>query len=132
MLAAAVVLAAAPTAALGEPWYLLLPPFGAPFGPRAVEVADDAPLNQWIRIQSFESAAACSTGRDDVLAQGSEDMKRVAKLSPRPADWQDRFMKVILERKRAVNSLCVSSADPRLTPAARGRQDSDGAKPAGR
>ena len=102
------------TVVASQNWYLVAPPLSAPFGPRAIEVADEAPLNQWSRIGAFETAVECEAGRAVALAKAGDEMKRVAKLSPRPADWQDRFLSSILGRKRAVVSQCVAATDGRL------------------
>lgn len=88
-------------------WYLLAPPFDdfessrKTGGPR---VLDDAPLDKWSRISSFDSAQACEQSRQEVIRFLTRE------------DQNPTFSRggAMLNRDRAVLSKCVPSDDPRL------------------
>ena len=87
-------------AALGllATWYLLTPPFapGDPPGPLQLR----APLSQWNHMDSSDTASGCDEQRNNMVRMyGSGDMTSVATQ-----------FKLWLYH----NSVCVSSADPRL------------------
>lgn len=87
-------------AALGllAAWYLLTPPFAPsdPPGPLQLE----APLSRWTQVDSSDTAAGCKEQRENMVRMyGSSDMTSV-----------NIQFKLWLYH----NSVCVSSADPRL------------------
>ena len=87
-------------AALGvlAAWYLLTPPFapGDPPGPLQLR----APLSQWNQMDSSDTASGCDEQRNNMVRMySSGDMTSVATQ-----------FKLWLYH----NSVCVSSADPRL------------------
>ncbi|HLK85936.1 MAG TPA: hypothetical protein VKT27_05460 [Candidatus Binataceae bacterium] len=93
------------TAAAGllAAWYLLTPPYapGNPPGPLRL----DAPLSQWTRTDSTDSAAGCNEQRDNMVRMyQSADMTVTS----------TQFNLLLYH-----NSVCVSANDPRLRPAAR-------------
>ncbi len=84
-------------------WYLLTPPFapGDPPGPLQI----NAPLSQWSQADSSDTASGCDEQRDNMLRMyRSADMTSVAIQ-----------FKLLLYH----NSVCVSSADPRLKQSAK-------------
>ena len=109
-----IALLASPAAASAQGWYLLRAPLGAAFGPRAVEIADDAPLDHWERSHWYATLPECEARKAEQLTMAANEITRVARLSPRPPDWPDLALRVMLDRKRAVLGLCISVADPRL------------------
>ncbi|MFZ1121865.1 MAG: hypothetical protein WB580_03555 [Candidatus Binataceae bacterium] len=83
---------------LAAAWYLLTPPFapGDPPGPLQVH----APLTQWSQMDSSDTASGCDEQRNNMVRMySSADMTSVATQ-----------FKLWLYH----NSVCVSSADPRL------------------
>ena len=110
------LLAAIPTGAAAQGWYLVVPPLSAPLGRRAVEVAESAPLDQWDHLHWFGTAAECEKRRANDLTKTGDELVRVGKLSPRPADWQELYLSAVVARKRAVAGLCFPVLDPRVTP----------------
>ena len=79
-------------------WYLLTPPFapGDPPGPLQIK----APLSQWSRMDSSDTSSGCEEQRNNMVRMySSGDMTSVATQ-----------FKLWLYH----NSVCVSSADPRL------------------
>lgn len=79
-------------------WYLLTPPFvpGDPPGPLQL----NAPLSQWSQMDSSDTAAGCNEQRSNMVRMYcTGDMTSVAIQ-----------FKLLLYH----NSVCVSSADPRL------------------
>jgi hypothetical protein len=79
-------------------WYLLTPPFspGDPPGP----LQTNAPLSRWSQMDSSDSASGCEEQRNNMVRMySSGDMTSVATQ-----------FKLWLYH----NSVCVSSADPRL------------------
>lgn len=88
------------TTALGllAAWYLLTPPFapGDPPGPLQLR----APLSQWNQMDSSDTASGCEEQRNNMVRMySSGDMTSVSTQ-----------FKLWLYH----NSVCVSSADPRL------------------
>lgn len=79
-------------------WYLLTPPFSPPDPPGPLQL--DAPLSQWNQMDSSDTAAGCEEQRDNMVRMyGSGDM---TSLNIQFKLWLYH------------NSVCVSSADPRL------------------
>ena len=79
-------------------WYLLTPPFapGDPPGPLQI----NAPLSRWSQMDSSDSASGCDEQRNNMVRMyRSGDMTSMATQ-----------FKLWLYH----NSVCVSSADPRL------------------
>jgi hypothetical protein len=79
-------------------WYLLTPPFapGAPPGPLQL----NAPLSQWIQMDSSDTASGCDEQRNNMVRMyRSGDMTSVA---------------IQFKLWLYHNAVCVSSADPRL------------------
>ena len=98
-----VALRHAVAAGLFAAWYLLTPPFtvGNPPGPLRL----DAPLSQWTRTDSTDSAAGCNEQRDNMVRMyQSADMTVVS----------TQFNLLLYH-----SSVCVSSNDPRLRPSAK-------------
>ena len=92
-------------AALGllAAWYLLTPPFapGDPPGPLQI----NAPLSQWSQMDSSDTASGCDEQRDNMVRMyRSADMTSVA---------------IQFKLWLYHNSVCVSSADPRLKQSAK-------------
>jgi len=84
--------------ALLAAWYLLTPPFapGDPPGPLKL----NAPLSQWNQMDSSDTAAGCDEQRDNMVRMySSGDMTSVT---------------IQFKLWLYHNSVCVSSADPRL------------------
>lgn len=79
-------------------WYLLTPPFtpGDPPGPLQLQ----APLSHWSEMDSSDTASGCNEQRDNMVRMySSGDMTSVA---------------IQFKLWLYHNSVCVSSADPRL------------------
>ena len=88
----------AAAAGLFAAWYLLTPPYapGNPPGPLRL----DAPLSQWTRSDSTDSAAGCNEQRDNMVRMyQSADMTVVS----------TQFNLLLYHE-----SVCVSANDPRL------------------
>jgi hypothetical protein len=93
-----IVLRHAAAAGLFAVWYLLTPPYapGNPPGPLKL----DAPLSQWTRMDSTDSAAGCNEQRDNMVRMyQSADMTMVS----------TQFNLLLYH-----DSVCVSANDPRL------------------
>jgi hypothetical protein len=88
----------AATLGLLAAWYLLTPPFVPGDPPGRLQL--DAPLSQWIQMDSSDSAPGCDEQRDNMVRMyRSGDMTSMATQ-----------FKLWLYH----NSVCVSAADPRL------------------
>ena len=82
-------------------WYLLTPPFAASDPAGTLNI--NAPLSQWMRSDSTDTAAGCDEQRNNMLRMyETSDITSVAIQ-----------FNVLLYHE----SVCVSSEDPRLRPA---------------
>ena len=111
-----VVLLIAPVDALaGEgarSWYLLEPPVdetsNVVFG-----ILAQAPLDQWKRIATYDSATTCEYKRNDAVQASRDETLRLSKTSPLPK--REIFKGAYRDSGLAQSSICVSADDPRLT-----------------
>ena len=79
-------------------WYLLTPPFSPPDPPGPLQL--NAPLSQWNQMDSSDTAAGCEEQRSNMIRMySSGDMTSVT---------------IQFKLWLYHNSVCVSSADPRL------------------
>ena len=79
-------------------WYLLTPPFSPPDPPGPLQL--NAPLSQWTQMDSSDTAAGCEEQRSNMIRMySSGDMTSVT---------------IQFKLWLYHNSVCVSSADPRL------------------
>jgi hypothetical protein len=84
-------------------WYLLTPPFAE--NDQAGTLNLNAPLSQWTRSDSTDTAAGCAEQRENMVRMyQTSDITSVAIQ-----------FKLLLYHE----SVCVSSDDPRLRPASR-------------
>ena len=110
-----VVLLIAPVDALTDggarSWYLLEPPVdetsNVVFG-----ILAQAPLNQWKRIATYDSEAACEYKRNEAVQASREETLRLSKTSPLPK--LEIFRGAYRDSGLANSSICVSADDPRL------------------
>jgi len=111
-----VVLLIAPVEVLADEgarsWYLLDPPVdetsNVVFG-----ILAQAPLNQWKRIATYDSEAACEYKRNEAVQASREETLRLSKTSPLPK--LEIFRGAYRDSGLANSSICVSADDPRLT-----------------
>ena len=92
-------------------WYLMEPPVDETtnvlFG-----IQNQAPLNQWKRIATYDTEAACEYKRNEAVQASREETLRVSKTSPLPK--LEIFKGAYRDSGLANSSLCVSVDDPRL------------------
>ena len=92
-------------------WYLVEPPVdetsNAVFG-----ILAQAPLNQWKRIATYDTEAACEYKRNDAVQASREETLRLSKTSPLPK--LEIFKGAYRDSGLANSSICVSADDPRL------------------
>ena len=111
-----VVLLIAPVDVLADEgarsWYLLEPPVdetsNVVFG-----ILAQAPLNQWKRIATYDSEAACEYKRNEAVQASREETLRLSKTSPLPK--LEIFKGAYRDSGLANSSICVFADDPRLT-----------------
>jgi hypothetical protein len=93
-------------------WYLLEPPVdetsNVVFG-----ILGHAPLNQWKRIATYDTEAACEYKRNEAVQASREETLRLSKTSPLPK--LEIFRGAYRDSGLANSSICVSADDPRLT-----------------
>ena len=92
-------------------WYLMEPPVDetSNFG---YGVWDQAPLNQWKRIATFSSEAACEAKRKEAIQASRDETLRLSKTSPLPK--LEIFRGAYRDSRLAGVSTCVSADDPQL------------------
>jgi len=95
-------------------WYLLEPPVDetSNFGHG---VLDQAPLNEWKRIATYDTESACESKRNEAVQASREETLRLSKTSPLPT--LEIFRGAYRDSRLAGVSTCVPSDDPRLTSA---------------
>ena len=110
-----VALIAAFDASAGEAakeWYLLKPPVDETsnvlFG-----ILNQAPLDQWKRIATYDTEATCEHKRNEAVQASREETLRLSKTSPLPK--LEIFKGAYRDSGLANSSICVSADDPRLT-----------------
>jgi len=110
-----VALIAAFDASAGEAakeWYLLEPPVDETskvlFG-----ILNQAPLDQWKRIATYDTEATCEYKRNEAVQASREETLRLSKTSPLPK--LEIFKGAYRDSGLANSSICVSADDPRLT-----------------
>ena len=93
-------------------WYLLEPPVdetsNVVFG-----ILAQAPLNQWKRIATYDTEAACEYKRNEAVQASRDETLRLSKTSPLPK--LEIFKGAYRDSGLANASICVSADDPRLT-----------------
>src|SRR5262249_34437874 len=116
LVAAPLVVAACAASADGGPkeWYLLEPPVdetsNISFG-----VLDQAPLNQWKRVATYDTERECESKRNEAVQASRDETLRLSKTSPLPA--LETFKGAYRDSRLAHESICVHADDPRLTSA---------------
>jgi hypothetical protein len=111
-----IALAGAPFDALpgeaAKDWYLLEPPVDETsnvlFG-----ILNQAPLNEWKRIATYDTETACEYKRNEAVQASREETLRLSKTSPLPT--LEIFRGAYRDSGLADSSVCVSADDPRLT-----------------
>ena len=97
---------------IARSWYLLEPPVdetsNVVFG-----ILAQAPLNQWKRIATYDSEAACEYERNEAVQASRDETLRLSKTSPLPK--LEIFKGAYRDSGLAQSSMCVSADDPRLT-----------------
>ena len=92
-------------------WYLLEPPVdetsNVVFG-----ILAQAPLNQWKRVATYDSATTCEDKRNDAVQASRDETLRLSKTSPLPK--LEIFRGAYRDSGLANSSICVSADDPRL------------------
>jgi hypothetical protein len=93
-------------------WYLMEPPVDETsnvlFG-----VLIQAPLDQWKRIATYDTEAACEYKRNEAVQASREETLRLSKTSPLPK--LEIFKGAYRDSALANSSICVFADDPRLT-----------------
>jgi len=93
-------------------WYLMEPPVdetsNVVFG-----ILHQAPLNQWKRIATYDTEAACEYKRNEAVQASREETLRLSKTSPLPK--LETFKGAYRDSGLANSSICVYADDPRLT-----------------
>jgi hypothetical protein len=93
-------------------WYLLEPPVeetsNVVFG-----IWAQAPLNQWKRVATYDSEAACEYERNAAVQASRDETLRLSKTSPLPK--LEIFKGAYRDSGLAQSSICVSVDDPRMT-----------------
>ena len=93
-------------------WYLMEPPVDETsnvlFG-----ILNQAPLNQWKRIATYDSEAACEYKRNEAVQASRDETLRLSKTSPLPK--LEIFKGAYRDSGLANASICVFADDPRLT-----------------
>ena len=89
-------------------WYLMEPPVDetSNFG---YGVLDQAPLNQWKRIATFSTEAACEAKRKEAIQASRDETLRLSKTSPLPK--LEIFRGAYRDSRLAGVSTCVSADD---------------------
>ena len=118
LMAVALIALDASAGAGSKEWYLMEPPVdeASNFG---YGVLDQAPLNQWKRIATFSTEAACEVKRSDTVQATKEEIVRLSQTSPQQQSWRTRvgmFKGALQESRLAEASTCISADDSRLTP----------------
>jgi hypothetical protein len=107
-----VALMAAFDASAAELWYLMEPPVdetsNVSFG-----VLDQAPLNQWKRIATYDTGSTCESKRNEAVEASRVETLRLSKTSPLPK--LEIFKGAYRDSRLAHESTCVPADDPRLT-----------------
>jgi len=92
-------------------WYLLEPPVdetsNVVFG-----ILAHAPLNQWKRIATYDTEAACEYKRNEAVQASRDETLRLSKTSPLPK--LEIFKGAYRDSGLANASICVTANDPRL------------------
>ena len=94
-------------AALALVVYLMVPPFKG--GPDSQNLNPEAPISKWQQLQSFDTAEACETFRDDQMRMLEKCPGPQGANLPCPSPELTRFNLDLIQQGR-----CVSSDDPRL------------------
>jgi hypothetical protein len=93
-------------------WYLIEPPVDETskvlFG-----ILNQAPLNQWKRVATYDSEAICEYKRNEAVQASRDETLRLSKTSPLPK--LEIFKGAYRDSGLANASICVSADDPRLT-----------------
>ena len=93
-------------------WYLMEPPVdetsNISFG-----VLDQAPLNQWKRIATYDTESTCESKRNEAVEASRVETLRLSKTSPLPK--LEIFKGAYRDSRLAHESTCVPADDPRLT-----------------
>jgi hypothetical protein len=89
-------------------WYLMEPPVDETFG-----VLDQAPLNQWKRIATYDTERTCESKRNEAIEASRDETLRLSKTSPLPK--VEIFQGAYRDSRLAHESTCVPADDPRLT-----------------
>ena len=93
-------------------WYLMEPPVdetsNVTFG-----ILHQAPLNQWKRIATYDTEAACEDKRNEAVQASRDETLRLSKTSPLPK--LEIFKGAYRDSGLANSSVCVYADDPRLT-----------------
>jgi hypothetical protein len=113
----AALVVASPLTAVAQEWHLLLPP-------RDIRGWTDlrAPLNRWVKIDSYAAVSGCRADRERRLADARAAVKellrpdpaRAAMLGPESPDpgWKKKYYRLWGDIGRLSVGRCVSAADP--------------------
>ena len=92
-------------------WYLVEPPVDETsnvlFG-----IQNQAPLNQWKRIATYDTEATCEYKRNEAVQASREETLRLSKTSPLPK--LEIFKGAYRDSGLANSSVCVHADDARL------------------
>lgn len=99
-LIAVLLLSVAGFTSAAEGWYLLVPPLQFD---KAPHVLDSRPLSEWLEVDAFDSADACTASQVAYI-----------KVEAREARIKTPLLGPFYGYDQAMSSRCIASDDPRL------------------
>jgi hypothetical protein len=107
-----------PATASAQGWVLLAPAWGGLSGPLALQLLDKQPVNRWNHIGWYETAPECVARQDEALTSVGSTLREVFVRwgHSDSEEARDNRRVALSDRKQISLSLCMSAADPRLTP----------------
>ena len=76
-------------------------------------VLDQAPLNQWKHIATYDTESTCESKRNEAVEASRVETLRLSKTSPLPQ--LEIFKGAYRDSRLAHESTCIPADDPRLT-----------------
>jgi hypothetical protein len=107
-----------PATASAQGWVLLAPAWGGLSGPLAFQMLDTQPVRRWNQIGWYETALECGARQDEALTSVGSTLREVFVRwgHSDSEEARDNRRVALSDRKQISLSLCMSAADPRLTP----------------
>ncbi len=103
-------------------WYLMIPPVkllpnsdpSLPLGVHSFVVETDAPLGQWLQIDSYDTVASCTDGKLSAIKKNDDAISTMNKSPPAPQDWAKETEALVEVHGALFYARCIGTDDPRL------------------